>query len=267
MISLPPTDMVATKEWLRLRSGRSHADWTVQSRATVVDVQRYTHFVIIMKRALLLAAAALLFAVLAYSLQPRDASQYAMTFERMGRIANDLAMIKPRLTGSDSDGNPFVVTADQAIQDARDIHRARLFNVEADVSGKENAWYNMRAPDGLLETDVQKLWLTGNLSLFTDSGYELHTNAAFVDLAPSCDPVTGKPPLARAGKPPPRCAKISVRGDHAVTGQGPVGTLRADRFHIEKASKHVFLDGHVRMTLYPAGRRNAVKRAGTAKKS
>ena len=55
--------------------------------------------------------------------------EYAMTFEHMGRVANDLAMTKPRLTGSDSDGNPFVVTADQAIQDERDIHKAQLFNV------------------------------------------------------------------------------------------------------------------------------------------
>jgi lipopolysaccharide export system protein LptC len=262
MASVPPVDATATEDWRhRFQAARGHIGWTVQSRETVLDVQRYTYFVMIMKRALLLAAGALLFAVLAYALQPREVSQYAMTFERMGRVANDLAMIKPRLTGSDSDGNPFVITADQAIQDEHDIHKAQLFNVEADVSGKDSAWYNLRAPRGLLETGVQKLWLSGNLALFTDSGYELHTDAAFVDLAPTCDAVTGRPPAPRPGKAPPRCAKTTVRGDHVVTGQGPLGTLRADRFHIEKASKHVFLDGHVRMVLYPAQRSGRAKTA------
>ena len=35
-----------------------------------------------------------------------------MTYEKLGQIENDLAMIKPRLTGADGKGNPFVITAD-----------------------------------------------------------------------------------------------------------------------------------------------------------
>ena len=77
------------------------------ARTTVHDAQRYTRFVAIMKRVLLVLAAGLLLAVIAYSLQPRDTKQYAMTFERMGHVANDLTMLKPRLMGTDSDGSPF----------------------------------------------------------------------------------------------------------------------------------------------------------------
>jgi lipopolysaccharide export system protein LptC len=207
-----------------------------------------------MKRVLLVLAAGLLLAVIAYSLQPRDNRRYAMTFEHMGHVANDLAMLKPRLTGTDSDGSPFVVTAEKAVQDPHNIHRARLQHVEADLTGKDGAWYNMNGPLGYLDTDAQKLWLKGKLAMFSDSGYELHTDAAFVDLAPSCDPETGKPPATKAakhGKPPPRCARVTIRGTQEVTGQGPLGTLRADRFHIEKATRHVFLDGNVRMVIYP----------------
>ena len=35
-----------------------------------------------------------------------------MSYERLGRVENDLAMMKPKLTGSDSRGNPYVITAD-----------------------------------------------------------------------------------------------------------------------------------------------------------
>ena len=247
---------------------RSRIDWAVQARTTVHDARRYTRFVGIMKRVLLVGASALILAVLVYALQPREAKQYAVTFERLSEVSNDLTMARPRLMGTDSDGSPFVVTADRAVQDARDIHRAKLYNVEADMSGKGGAWYNMRAPDGFLDSAAQKLWLTGELALFSDSGYELHTDWAFVDLAPSCDPKTGRPTTTKAtkpGKPLPRCAHTTVRGDHEVTGQGPFGTMRADHFHIEKASKHVYLEGNVRMVLYPG--RNAARPTVPSKKS
>src|SRR5689334_21828310 len=190
-----------------------------------------------MKRVLLVAAAALVLAVLAYTLQPHDTSHYQMTFERMGRIANDLTMVKPRLTGADNDGSPFVVTADTAVQDRHNIHRARLSNVQADLTAKDGAWYNVNAPVGYLDSDAQKLWLRGKIAMYSDSGYELHTDAAFVDLAQSCDPKTGKPVSGEAekkGKAPARCAHTTIRGDSEVKGQGPLGTVRADRFHVEK---------------------------------
>jgi lipopolysaccharide export system protein LptC len=236
----------------RARTAKHHVDWAVHARSTVMDARRYTRFVTIMKRALLLAAAALLIAVLAYSLQPRDTSRFAMTtFAQLGKIANDLSMVKPHLVGADSDGNPFVVTADLAIQDPHNVHRARLFNVEADTTTKDHAWINARSPRGFLDSDANKLWLSENVSLFTDSGYEVHTKAAFIDMAPACLPSGAPPSRPRPGKPPPRCATTSVRGDVPVNGQGPLGTFRADRFRIEKGSKHIYLLGHVRMTLYP----------------
>lgn len=223
----------------------------MRARTSVRDAQRYTRFVSIMKRVLLVFAAALLLAVLAYALQPRDTKQYAMTFERLGHVANDLTMINPRLMGSDSEGNPFVVTAETAIQDPHNIHKARLHKVEADLSGKDGAWYNMQSPTGFLDSGAQKLWLNGNLSLYSNSGYELHTAAAFVDLAPACD-ANGNPPPVRPGKPKLRCSKVTVIGKQEVKGQGPFGTMRADRFHIVKGTRHIYLDGHVRMVLYPS---------------
>lgn len=246
--------------------GRHHVDWAVRARTTVHDAKRYTRFVGIMKRVLLVIVAALLLAVLAYSLQPRDTKQYAMTFERLGHVANDLAMLKPRLMGTDSDGSPFVVTAATAVQDPHDVHRAHLSDVEADLSGKGGTWYNLNAPHGFLDTSAQKLWLDGKLALYSDGGYELHTDAAFIDLAPSCDangnPPPGKP--RKTDKPKPRCAKTTIIGNDEVKGQGPFGTMRADRFHVVKALKHIYLDGHVRMVLYPV---HATKPGKAAKKA
>ena len=119
------------------------------------------------------------------------------------------------------------------------VHRAHLFaSVQADSHGKGRRLVQheraarvsrFRCPEALAG------WQTSRC--YSDSGYELHTDAAFVDLAPSCDAKTGKPPWqSRANRTSPvRCAKTTMRGDHEVAGQGPLGTLRADRFHVVKA--------------------------------
>jgi lipopolysaccharide export system protein LptC len=204
---------------------RKH-DFAERTRSTMTDAQRYTRFVTIAKRALLLAALALIAAVLAYSLQPREQGRVAMTFERMGKVSNDLAMIKPKLTGTDDDGNPFVVTADSAVQDGRSARRARLNNVEADVTLKDSGWMSTTAKSGLVDATAKKLALWDGVSVYSDSGYEIHTNEVHVDLANGI-----------------------VRGDHTVRGQGPQGVFSADRFRVDRQNKLIFLMGHVHMTI------------------
>ena len=198
-------------------------NWRV--RVPMSDPQRYSRFVAVMKRALLLSALAVIAAVVAYSLEPRERSRVTMTFEQVGKIAGDLTMVKPRLTGTDASGNPFVVTADAAVQDAPGSHRARLSNVEADISLRNGGWLTASAGEGRLDADAKKLALTGAIAIYSDSGYELHTAAARVDLA-----------------------RGIMAGDDKVTGQGPLGTIRADRFELDRNKKQVRLMGHVKMT-------------------
>jgi lipopolysaccharide export system protein LptC len=186
-------------------------DVGARTRTTVSEAKRYTQFVGVMKRVLLIAALLLLGAVLAYSLAPRRQSPVAMTFQRMGMVNNDLAMIKPKLTGSDAKGSPYLVTADEAIQDARDTKHARLKNVAADLTTKSGGWINIEAPKGYLAGDAGKIDLFGAVSVFTDTGFEAHTSLANVDYTNGI-----------------------IVGPHYVYGQGPMGTFAADKFRIEK---------------------------------
>lgn len=214
--------------------------WTERQRATTVDVQRYTRFVSVMKRTLIVAASALLAAVVAYSLQPRlqNSKRLAMTFQRLHILNNDLMMTKPRLTGVDADGNPYVVTADEAIQDPHNAKHAQLRHVEADVTLKAGNWLNATATHGILDASMQKLRLSGIIDVYSDNGYEVHTSAADIDM--------------RTG---------AVVGNLPATGQGPLGTFRSDRFRINRVASNVarkvktyttriYLYGHVFMTIY-----------------
>jgi lipopolysaccharide export system protein LptC len=226
--------------------------WIERQRATVTDVQRYTRFVGIMKRALPIAAGALLAAVLAYSLQPRlqGNKNMAITFRTL-HISNDLMMTKPRLTGVDGNGKPYVVTAEDAIQDPHNSKRAQLHKVEADMTLKTGEWVNLAATRGLLDDAKQMLWLTGVIDVNSDNGYEVHTTAANIDLE------TG-----------------DVFGNRYVTGLGPFGTFHADKFKIDRgmprpassnAKRHmpksdaktdntkIYLYGNVHMTILKHG--------------
>lgn len=201
-------------------------DWSARARSTAMEALRYTQFVGVMKRALPVAAFAVIAAVLAFFFVARQPSKFSMTYEKLGSIENDLAMIKPRLTGADANGNPFVITADAAIQDAKNPKRAKLHKIEADLTMDKNGWVNANAADGVVDMKAGSLEMGGGIDVFSDAGYALHSQAASVDLN-----------------------KGIVHGHSEVTGQGPMGTMRADQFHYDRDSHQLTLDGHVKMTL------------------
>ena len=215
---------------------RADREWRARVRVNARQIERYSRFVIIMKRALPLAAAALIAAVFVYALQPRQESRdrVAMTFQRLGIVNNDLAMMKPKLTGEDDEGDPYVITADEAIQSRQDAKLAALRNIEGDVTLKDGSWIGTFAPDGQLDARNHRLGLKGAIAVYSGSGYEIHTTAADVDMQAAM--VTGK---------------------RTVTGQGPFGNFRADRFRIERRTRQVFLYGHVQMIIQPFQKKHA----------
>jgi lipopolysaccharide export system protein LptC len=209
------------------RRERPRIDWTARTRGTILDAERYSQFVGVMKRLLPTAAAIVVMSVVVYTLIPRPADRgIKIEYTSMGQIDNDLAMMKPKLTGMDDKGNPFVITADKAIQDGRNARRARLLKVQADMNLDSQRWLSAMAENGFVDADTGKLSLGGGISVFSDSGYELHTDSMHVDLN------TGQ-----------------LAGDHAVTGQGPMGALRADRFTVDRRHQQIHLYGNVQTTI------------------
>ena len=206
-------------------------DWSARVRTTTVEALRYSRFVALMKRLLSLGAFLTIAAVLAFFFVQRMPRQLQMSYERLGRIENDLTMVKPRLTGADTKGNPFVITADSAVQDAGNAKKASLKNLEADLTLDNHNWISARARSGMVDMAAGRLELSGGIDVFTATGYELHSNSASANLKQSV-----------------------IHGHETVTGQGPQGTLRADEFHADRATNILILSGHVQMTLAGTGK-------------
>ncbi len=203
-------------------------DWTARTRDTAMHALRYSRFVLLMKRVLPATAALVIAMVIIYALVPRQSDKLSLATKEIGILANDLTMTKPRLTGADHKGNPFVVTAESAVQDPRNVRHATLNKVEADVTLEKNRWLNATAAQGFVDIDHGTLKLDGGIAVYSDDGYEIHTARANVDLK-----------------------KGLFQGPVAVTGHGPMGSFRADTFEVDRQTSQIELHGHVQMTLEP----------------
>jgi lipopolysaccharide export system protein LptC len=219
----PPKDQPASDKPARL-SYRS-LQFRISPRETLATIRRYSIFVSFMKGALPVAALGPGIAVLVHAIQPRDNNRMALTFERMGAIENDLAMVMPRLTGVDDDGNPFVVTAGTAVQESRGSDLVRLEDVDAEITLKEGN-IHVEAARGIVDTRQHLLDVSGGIRLTSDAGYDARTPAAKADL--------------KAG---------TVRGENGIEATGSFGRITADRFTMNRTTRQLRFTGNVRMVL------------------
>jgi len=199
--------------------------WHISPRETLKRIRRYSFFVMFMKGALPVGAIALAVAVLVYVIQPRDANQMAITFEKMGKVENDLAMVNPRLTGTDNEGFPFIVTAATAVQEARGSDRVRLEDVNADISLKETTLH-VTAARGVVDTKLHLLDVSGGIRLISDDGYDARTASASADL--------------KAG---------TVHGESGIEAKSKLGSITAQRFTMNRATRQLHFTGNVHMVL------------------
>lgn len=202
--------------------------WAHRRQSSVRAALRYSRFVGVMRHLLPMLALGILAVVLAYALYPRGNARMSLSYENVQKVDGDLAMKKPRLSGTDSKGNPYLITAASAVQDGVNTRRVSLNLVDADLQYDGTRWANATAGKGLVDLDAKQLSLSGGLSLYTDSGYELHTNSAFADLD-----------------------RNTVVGKEKVHGQGPMGAFDANGFALDRQKQHLTLNGQVRMTFYP----------------
>ena len=197
------------------------------ARATLRGARRYSVFVRIMKGALPLMAMGLAILVLVYVLQPPPA-RMQMAFQRLGSLANDLAMDNPRLSGTDNDGQPFVVSARRAIPDGSGAARIRMQELVADFSLRDGTGIHVTAASGLIDTRTRVLEMSGGIHLTSQNGYDAKAPVATADL--------------RAG---------TIHGENGIAADGAFGRITAQRFAMNRESRQLHFWGDIRMLLNP----------------
>ena len=200
--------------------------WRPKPRGTLKSARRYSVFVKFMKGMLPIGALALTISVAIYVLQPRDNGRLALTFEQLGEIEGDLAMVRPKLTGTDDNGLPFVVTAATAQQESRGSDTVLLKDVIADISLSDGSTLRVTAGAGVVDTKTRLLDVSGGIRFTSTDGYEARTSSATADL--------------RAGK---------VHGENPIEADGKFGHITAQRFALDRDTRQLLFTGNVQMLL------------------
>ncbi|MBT3330128.1 MAG: LPS export ABC transporter periplasmic protein LptC [Rhodospirillaceae bacterium] len=193
---------------------------------------RYSRFVGMMKLLLPLMALGLVVAVVIWPNEFREATGFHLSYDTPDDgSAAELTMLHPRYLGTDARNRPFVVTADRATQDPKDQRNVTLLQLQADMATADGRWFTIMADKGVYHQQRQQLRLQGPINLFSDQGYEFTAQIADIDL--------------KAGR---------AVSDQPVRGQGPFGTLQADRMEVDDFGQRLLFMGNVKMRVMAPAR-------------
>jgi lipopolysaccharide export system protein LptC len=169
---------------------------------------------------------------------------------------SDVKVQKVQYNGVDANNRPFSITAESASQpqqpqsapaDANDpdldgdavktpaspsaADNESIVNLQklvADMTMGDGAWVALQADSGVYHRDAGTVDLSGNVTLFHDTGLSFETDAATVDL---------KNDLASGNQP--------------VEGQNPDGQLAAEGFEVRDRGQTIVFTGRSYLKLYP----------------
>jgi lipopolysaccharide export system protein LptC len=152
-----------------------------------------------------------------------------------------LSMDSPRYVGETGSKRPYAVTARSASLDPLGANVVHLDRPAADIAVGADGDIRLEAQNGTYNRDSERLLLDGGIELITSTGYRFVTPSARVNLAQG-----------------------RIRGSEPIAGEGPGGTLSADRFEIRDAGDLISFDGRVKVTvLTPAGAETPPDEAAT----
>ncbi|MFN4277116.1 MAG: LPS export ABC transporter periplasmic protein LptC [Ferrovibrio sp.] len=200
--------------------------------AALAGLTRRRRFVRFMKFILPLIALGTVAAVIAWPQLSKKHNMLPLTFSDVDSANAALVMNNPRYRGTDASGQPYIVTADRAVQDPQDDKQVTLDKVQADITMSNGEWWSLTADTGLYQGALQLLDLYGNIAVFGDRGYEMHGHSAEINLQ----------------------TKV-VSSDDKVWGHSALGKINANGMRIyDRGQRIVFING-VKTTIFPRQQR------------
>lgn len=190
----------------------------------------YSLFVRLLKIALPLAALVIV-GIVAARLSKSPLQQAEIVPSAARTTPGDIELAGARYEGTDERGRPYTLIADRARRAPGSADTVLLDNLKADITLEDKTWLAVSAASGSYAATAQKLELSGGVSVFHDSGYEMHLETAEVDLK------------TRA-----------ARGSGPVRAQGPAGEIAAAALEVKNGGNLVVFPGPATLRLRNLGR-------------
>lgn len=135
-------------------------------------------------------------------------------------------MLNSRYSGVDQQNRPYTITADSAIQSARNADTVDMVNPVAEMTLEDGSWIALKSRSGHYNQKENKLVLDGDVELFHSLGYQVKTQQAFADV--------------NSG---------TAWGDRPVSGHGPAGQVDALGFRIFDRGATIVFTGDSKLIL------------------
>lgn len=200
------------------------AQWAPQRQMTLAQARRRSSKVGLM-RMVFVAGAAISAGVI---IGPMAATTLTGPGQHIDQLEGDevVTMVNARFTGRNISGEAYVITAEAAQRRRADPSIINLTNPSmVDDKGTE-----VSAPVGVYYQNAEYLDLFQAVRIRDRDGYEFTTTAARV--------------FVQEGR---------VQGLEPLSGNGPLGDVRADSYEIEDDGDRVIFRGNVDLTIYPDG--------------
>lgn len=205
------------------------SDWTARQHRWANA--RHATLIGYLKLGLPLLSAVIIAMVIAWPRFERKESGFTLAFHELADYSGTLKMEKPHITGTDPHNRPFVITADQAIQQSVDSDEITLDAINADITFPNKRWLSLTAATGAYRPQKMTMSLTGQVTLYSDLGYEVEGRAVEVDLKAS-----------------------TAKSNQPVEAQGPIGNFTAQGFDFNLDTDAVVFHGPVKMEMIPGAR-------------
>lgn len=193
------------------------------------SAHRYTRYVTIMRRLLPAVAIVLIAIIVGWpQLLPDNRVQVGYGEQDLDDTSrHSLSVVNPRYYGVDNQMRPYSIFAETAKQTPDQI--IDLDRPRADMTLKDGSSVLLDASHGAYQQKEQRLQLRGNVNLSQDTGYEIRTQSADIDLT--------------AG---------TAEGHEPVNGHGPSVQLEGEGFRLIERGQTIFLTGKSHVVLQPA---------------
>lgn len=198
------------------------------ARSSHRNSDAYTWFVRVSRVALPLLALFIIGVVIARLSDDPQIAQLSELPTHEKTKPGQISLVKAKYEGMDAKGRKYTLSAESATRDITADEAVFLDRPRADIA-LDGGWITVHADKGRFDNKMSKLFLSNGVTVYHDSGYEIHMQDVSVDLT-----------ARQASSPSP------------LTAQGPVGELRAQNVAVTGQGDLIVFGGPARVTLHRA---------------
>ena len=193
------------------------------------EAKRRSRRVRFLRKAILVSVVGLVAAMIAIAVfDPFGPKSVSLSFSGLSIDGSKIAMAKPRLAGFRSDGQPYVLTAERALQDVKHPTVAELQKLAGDMGTAGGETMRLSADAGVYDSVAERMKLSGNVRI-DNARFQVRLRSVDIDF---------KTGVYRTEEP------VEVQMDEGAS-------VFADRATARNNGQELIFEGRVRTTIIP----------------